>query len=217
MMVQKATNEKRLEPCLLQKTAIALTRRLVYGSPKTPISDITFSFNLATPLQPQPDESLPILIDHPNSIGPKGTLSASTSDELHLIPIPQTKVIRRTRTGAPYITDLPEERATRVLRSTSYNDPLLLMLPYCSRYDDITFSVYIPWLWNSLPTEVKTLCCFVTKNTCENVSIPGCVLSVYNFVYTYLLSCTYFTLILHNVFTHLLSIYFYLQPELLPH
>ena len=59
-----------------------------------------------------------------------------------------------------YITDLLEQRATRVLRPTTNND---FYVPPCrSRYGDRMFSVAGPRLWNSLPAEMKKTCCLVT-------------------------------------------------------
>ena len=59
-----------------------------------------------------------------------------------------------------YITDLLEQRATRVLRSTTNND---FYVPQSrSRYGDRMFSVAGPRLWNSLPAEMKKTNCLVT-------------------------------------------------------
>ena len=59
----------------------------------------------------------------------------------------------------PYITNLLEQRATRVLCSTTNND--FYVPPYCSWYCDRMFSVAGPRLWNSLPAEMKKTCCLV--------------------------------------------------------
>jgi hypothetical protein len=64
------------------------------------------------------------------------------------------------RLAPPYITDLLEQRATRVLRSTTNND--FYVLPSRSRYCDRMFSVAGSRLWNSLPAEMKKTCCLVT-------------------------------------------------------
>ena len=64
------------------------------------------------------------------------------------------------RLAPPYITDLLEQRATRVLRSTTNND--FYVPPSRSRYGDRIFSVAGPRLWNSLPAEMKKTCCLVT-------------------------------------------------------
>ena len=64
------------------------------------------------------------------------------------------------RLGPPYITDLLEQRATRVLRSTTNND--FYVPPSRSRYGDRIFSVAGPRLWNSLPAEMKKTSCLVT-------------------------------------------------------
>ena len=53
------------------------------------------------------------------------------------------------RLAPPYITDLLEQKATRVLRSTTNND--FYVPPSRSRYGDRMFSVASPRLWNSLP------------------------------------------------------------------
>ena len=64
------------------------------------------------------------------------------------------------RLAPPYITDLLEQRATRVLHSTTNND--FYVPPSRSRYGDRMFSVAGPRLWNSLPAEMKKTCCLVT-------------------------------------------------------
>ena len=64
------------------------------------------------------------------------------------------------RLAPPYITALLEQRATRVLRSTTNND--FYVPPSRSRYGDRMFSVADPRLWKSLPTEMKKTCCIVT-------------------------------------------------------
>ena len=64
------------------------------------------------------------------------------------------------RLAPPYITDLLEQRATRVLRSTTNNT--FSVPPFRSRYGDIMFSVAGPRLWNSLPAELKKTSCLVT-------------------------------------------------------
>ena len=51
------------------------------------------------------------------------------------------------RLAPPYITDLLEQRATRMLRSTTNND--FYVPPSRSRYGDRMFSVAGPRLWNS--------------------------------------------------------------------
>ena len=60
----------------------------------------------------------------------------------------------------PYITDLLEQTATRVLRSTTNND--FYVPPSRSRYGDRMFSVAGQRLWNSLPAEIKKTGCIVT-------------------------------------------------------
>jgi hypothetical protein len=64
------------------------------------------------------------------------------------------------RLAPPYITDLLEQRATRVLRSTTNND--FYVPPSRSRYGDRMFSVAGPRQWNSLPAEIKKTGCIVT-------------------------------------------------------
>ena len=64
------------------------------------------------------------------------------------------------RLASPYITDLLEQRATRIFRSTTNND--LYVPPSRNRYGDRMFSVAGPRLWNSLPAEIKKTCCIVT-------------------------------------------------------
>ena len=118
------------------------------------------------------------------------------------------------RLAPPYITDLLEQRATRVLRLTTNND--FYVPPSRSRYGDRMFSVADPRLWNSLPAEIKKSCCIVTfKRLLKNnlfravyeVQTPVSLFNLY-FIFTYLLSCTCFTLILQNVIlTILISIY----------
>jgi len=57
-----------------------------------------------------------------------------------------------------YITDLLEQKATRVLRSTTN----FYVTSSRSRYGDRMFSVAGPRLWNCLPAEMKKTCCIVT-------------------------------------------------------
>ena len=74
----------------------------------------------------------------------------------------------------PYITDLLEQRATRVLRSTTNND--FYVPPSHSQYSDIIFSVAGPRLWNCVPAKMKKTCCLWTfKRLLKNPPIPGCV------------------------------------------
>ena len=88
--------------------------------------------------------------------------------KLHWLPVKQRVqysvlllVFRaQHRLAPPYITDLPEQRATRVLRSTTNND--FYVPPSRSRYGDRMSSVAGPRLWNSLPAEMKKTCCLVT-------------------------------------------------------
>ena len=64
------------------------------------------------------------------------------------------------RLAPPYITDLLEQRATRVLRPTTNND--FSVAPSRSRYGDRIFSVAGQRLWNSLPAEMKKSSFLVT-------------------------------------------------------
>ena len=88
--------------------------------------------------------------------------------KLHWLPVKQRVqylilllVFRaQHRLTPPYITDLLEQRATRVLRSTTNID--FYVLPSRSRYGDRMFSVAGPRLWNSLPAEMKKTCCLLT-------------------------------------------------------
>ena len=88
--------------------------------------------------------------------------------KLHWLPVKQRVqysilllVFRaQHRLAPPYITDLLEQRATRVLISTTNND--FYVPPSRSRYGDRMFSVAGPRLWNSLPAEMKKTCCLVT-------------------------------------------------------
>ena len=101
--------------------------------------------------------------------------------KLHWLPVKQRVqysilllVFRaQHRLAPPYITDLLEQRATRVLRSTTNND--FYVPPSRSRYGDRMCSVAGPRLWNSLPAEMKKTCCLVTFKRLENPLIPGCV------------------------------------------
>ena len=103
--------------------------------------------------------------------------------KLHWLPVKQRVqylilllVFRaQHRLTPPYITDLLEQRATRVLRSTTNID--FYVLPSRSRYGDRMFSVAGPRLWNSLPAEMKKTCCLLTFKTIENPPIPDCVWS----------------------------------------
>ena len=118
------------------------------------------------------------------------------------------------RLAPPYITDLLEQRATRVLRSTTNN--YFIVPPSRSRYGDRMLSVAGPRLWNSLPAEMKKTCCLVTFKrllkthlfrAVYEVKTPVSLFNLY-FIFTYLLSCTCFALILHNVIIIIsLSIY----------
>ena len=89
----------------------------------------------------------------------------------------------------PYITDLLEQRATRVLHSTTNND--LYVPPSRSRYGERMFSVAGPWLWNSLPADKKKTCWVVTFETIENPSISGCVWSVDTYLSLYLICISF--------------------------
>ena len=98
--------------------------------------------------------------------------------KLHWLPVKQRVrylillLVFRAQHGLapPYITDLLEQRATRVLRSTSNND--FYVTPSRSRYGDRMFAVAGPRLWNSLPAEMKKTCWLVTF---KRLPIPGCV------------------------------------------
>ena len=87
--------------------------------------------------------------------------------KLHWLPVEQrvqysiVLLTFRAQHGlAPlYITDLLEQRATRVLRSTANND--LYVLSSRSRYNGKMLSVAGPRLWNSFPTEMKKMCSLV--------------------------------------------------------
>ena len=59
------------------------------------------------------------------------------------------------RLAPPYITDLFEQRATKVLHSTTNND--FYVPPSRSRYGDRMFSVAGPRLWNSLSLSLPRL------------------------------------------------------------
>ena len=88
--------------------------------------------------------------------------------KLHWLPVKQRVqysilllVFRaQHRLVPPYITDLIEQRATRVLRSTTNND--FYVPPSRSRYGGRMFSVAGQQLWNSLPAEMKKICCLMT-------------------------------------------------------
>ena len=83
--------------------------------------------------------------------------------KLHWLPVKQRVqysilllVFRaQHRLAPPYITDLLEQRATRVLRSTTNNE--FYVPPSRSRYGGRMFSVAGPRLWNSLPAEKRKL------------------------------------------------------------
>ena len=83
--------------------------------------------------------------------------------KLHRLSVKQRVLLvfrAQHRLAPPYIADLLEQRATRVLRSTTNND--FYVPPSRSRYGDRMFSVAGPRPWNSLPAEMKKTCCLVT-------------------------------------------------------
>ena len=74
--------------------------------------------------------------------------------ETNSVLSPAIGVSCTTSTGATlYIADLLEQRATRVLRSTTNTE--FYVPPSRSRYGDRIFSAAGPRLWNSLPAEMK--------------------------------------------------------------
>ena len=122
--------------------------------------------------------------------------------KLHWLPVKQRVqysslllVFRaQHRLAPPYITDLLEQRATRVLRSTTSND--FYVLPSRSRYGDIIFSVACPRLWNSLPAEMKKTSCLVTFKRLLKITYSGLCMKC-RYLSVYLVCIFYLFIILY--------------------
>ena len=132
-------NIASIRSCLTQKTAVRFVYYLV-------ISRIDYANCVQYDLIYKKCKTLPQM----------GTYHTSSREAV----LASRGVSCKTWAGA---TDLLEQRASRVFRSTTNN--YWYVPPSRSRYDDRMFSVAIPRLRNSLPNEIKKTCRLLTSKT----------------------------------------------------